>query len=254
MGWPVAPRRSHDSAPSIRPLIGNAFPRERTLHWRDRMTWRAKASLTPDEAIALHRRSLVIDSKFPGALSVPSPRVEALFAAELDRLGKGTYRQAIYTTVKALAVQELWSRADVREAYLDVWKRSGLTAGLTATAAVQPDGEVAFPDAIRTMAAEVYAPVLTSGGRIRVAVSAHDLEEAQRTGGHALIIGWENSTPIGADLGRLDLFHNFGVRSVQLTYNLRTLVGDGCMEPAGSGLSRFGTALIERLNEKRMIV
>jgi membrane dipeptidase len=180
--------------------------------------------------------------------------VQALFDRELESLGQGTYRQAIYAKVKALAVRELWERDDVRRTYLDVWCRSGLTAGLTATAAVQPDAETAFPDAIRTMAAEVFTPVLTSGGKIRVATSAADIEEAHRSRGHALIIGWENSTPIGADLGRVDLFYNYGVRSVQLTYNLRNLVGDGCMEPAGAGLSRFGAALIERLNEKRMIV
>ena len=218
------------------------------------MSWRQQPSLTPDEAEALHRDALVIDSKFPGALSVPSPRIRALFEAELEKLGTQTYRQAIYAKVKTAAVQELSARPEARAAYLDVWRRSGVTAGLTATAAVQPDGEVAYPEAIRAIAAEVYAPVVNSGGTLRVAVRAEDIEHAHRSGGHALIIGWENSTPIGADLGRLDLFHNFGVRSVQLTYNLRNLAGDGCMEPNGAGLSRFGAALVERLNEKRMIV
>lgn len=218
------------------------------------MSWRAKTALTPDEALALHREALVIDSKFPASLSVPSARVQALFDAELERLGTGTYRQAIYAKVKALAVQELWSDADVRAAYLALWDQAGLTAGLTATVGVHPDGEAAYGEAIRNMAAEVYAPVLASGGKLRVAVRAQDIEDAHRDGGHALIIGWENSTPLGADLGRLDLFHSFGVRSVQLTYNLRNLVGDGCMEPAASGLTRFGRSLIERLNEKRMIV
>src|SRR6266542_6542213 len=247
----IVPVRWVPASPSMRHLL---LREPRAPRGGSPMSWRSRASLTPGEARSLHHGALVIDSKFPGALSVPSPRVQGLFDEELDRLGRGTYRQAVYAKVKALAVKELWERQDVRTAYLDVWARAGLTAGLTATAAAQPDGEAAFPDAIRTMAAEVYAPVLSSGGRIRVAVRAADIEEAHRSGGHALIIGWENSTPIGADLSRLDLFHSLGVRSVQLTYNLRNLVGDGCMEPAASGLTRFGTALIERLNDKRMIV
>ena len=218
------------------------------------MSWRPKASLTRDEALALHRQAMVIDSKFPGSLSVPSSRVKGLFENELGRLGSGTYRQAIYSKVKALAVEELWSDDSVRTSYLDVWDRAGLTAGLVSTVGVHPDGEVAYADAIRNMASEVYAPVLSSSGKIRVAVRSQDIEDAHRSGEHALIIGWENSTPLGSDLGRIDMFHSFGVRSVQLTYNMRNLVGDGCMEPSGSGLTRFGGALIDRLNEKRMIV
>jgi membrane dipeptidase len=41
---------------------------------------------------------------------------------------------------------------------------------------------------------------------------------------------------------------------VQLTYNIRNRVGDGCEEAGNAGLSRFGRDLIQRLNETRVIV
>ena len=41
---------------------------------------------------------------------------------------------------------------------------------------------------------------------------------------------------------------------MQLTYNRRNLVGDGCLEPGNAGLSTFGRALVERLNERKLLI
>jgi membrane dipeptidase len=59
---------------------------------------------------------------------------------------------------------------------------------------------------------------------------------------------------IGSDLDRLDLFAKFGVRIVQLTYNGRELLGDGCLERANAGLSRLGVQAVERLNALRTLI
>ena len=53
--------------------------------------WRERPSLTPDEARQLHHDALVIDTKFPGMLSVPSARVRAVFDEE--RKKPGVFRQ-----------------------------------------------------------------------------------------------------------------------------------------------------------------
>jgi membrane dipeptidase len=44
------------------------------------------------------------------------------------------------------------------------------------------------------------------------------------------------------------------MRSVQLTYSLRTRFGDGCLEKNDGGISRFGEALIAKLNRSRMMM
>src|SRR5207247_8989437 len=41
---------------------------------------------------------------------------------------------------------------------------------------------------------------------------------------------------------------------VQLTYNTRNLIGDGCTERTDAGLSDFGMAVVRRLNELGMII
>jgi membrane dipeptidase len=44
------------------------------------------------------------------------------------------------------------------------------------------------------------------------------------------------------------------VRIIQLTYNSRNLVGDGCLERTNSGLSNFGIELVARMNDARILV
>jgi len=56
------------------------------------------------------------------------------------------------------------------------------------------------------------------------------------------------------DASNLDVFQRFGVRIIQLTYNDRNLLGDGCLEPANAGLSRHGRDVVARMNELRMLV
>lgn len=84
--------------------------------------------------------------------------------------------------------------------------------------------------------------------------SGTDLDEAKRSGRLGLIYGFQDATPLGEDLDRVELFHQLGVRVFQLTYNRRNLVGDGCLEPGNAGLSQFGHALIERLNARRALI
>ena len=74
--------------------------------------------------------------------------------------------------------------------------------------------------------------------------SAADLLEAKKSGRLGLIYGFQDGTPLGESLDRLDLFYGLGVRIIQFTYNLRNLVGDGCLEPGDAGLSLFGRKLI----------
>ncbi len=83
---------------------------------------------------------------------------------------------------------------------------------------------------------------------------ARDFAAAKGSGRLAIIYGFQDATPFGEDLDRLDTFRGLGVRIVQLTYNRRNLVGDGCLEPGNAGLSLFGQKLVERMNASNVLV
>jgi membrane dipeptidase len=84
--------------------------------------------------------------------------------------------------------------------------------------------------------------------------ASSDIAAAQASKRLGLIYGFQDATPLGEDLARVDTFDELGVRVFQLTYNRRNLVGDGCLEPGNAGLSTFGKALVERLNTRGLLI
>jgi membrane dipeptidase len=81
-----------------------------------------------------------------------------------------------------------------------------------------------------------------------------DILRAKRDNKVAVMLNFQNSTHIEDDLDNLDLFFQLGIRSMQVTYNERNLLGDGCTERTDVGLSDFGLAAIQRMNELGIIV
>lgn len=81
-----------------------------------------------------------------------------------------------------------------------------------------------------------------------------DLARAHRQKRLGVIYGFQDTSPIGEDLSRIDKFHERGVRVIQLTHNRRNLVGDGATEPGNAGLSNFGHQMIEALEARRIMV
>ena len=83
----------------------------------------------------------------------------------------------------------------------------------------------------------------------RLIERATDLETAKQAGQIGLIMGWQNMRPMGDRLDRLELFHRLGVRIMQITYNYRNALGDGCLETEDSGLSVLGRDAVKAMNE-----
>jgi membrane dipeptidase len=75
-----------------------------------------------------------------------------------------------------------------------------------------------------------------------------DLAAAKREKRLGLIYGFQDGVGIGAELSRVALYHAFGLRIVQPTYNVRNMFGDGCLQPENGGLTALGRQLMEALN------
>lgn len=75
-----------------------------------------------------------------------------------------------------------------------------------------------------------------------------DLNLAKQQRKLGLIYGFQDGVAIDTDLSRVALYHAFGLRIVQLTYNVRNMFGDGCLQPENGGLTPLGRQLVEALN------
>jgi len=80
------------------------------------------------------------------------------------------------------------------------------------------------------------------------ATSVADIIRAKSEGKTAVVLGWQNASPIENRLDRLELFHALGIRIIQITYNERNLLGNGCYERNDEGLSRFGVDAVKEMN------
>lgn len=89
---------------------------------------------------------------------------------------------------------------------------------------------------------------------IRLATTVADFREAKRNGELAVGLHFQGGNPIESDLDLIDAFHALGVRVVQLTYNARNFIGDGCLEEGNAGLSQFGHKVVRRLEDRRIVV
>ncbi|MGE0769757.1 MAG: dipeptidase [Hyphomicrobiaceae bacterium] len=79
--------------------------------------------------------------------------------------------------------------------------------------------------------------------------TAADFDRARAEGKIGMIMGWQNSRPIADEPDRLYFFRRLGLRIMQLTYNYRNALGDGCLEPEEAGLTLLGRQCVRIMNE-----
>jgi len=111
----------------------------------------------------------------------------------------------------------------------------------------------AFEDAVQAITATNKEIAAHPDVLMKVTHGAQ-LDEAKRTSRLGIIYGFQDTLMYGDDLERFEVFHQLGVRIVQLTYNRRNLMGDGCLEPGNAGLSRLGRDLVARMNERGALI
>jgi membrane dipeptidase len=87
--------------------------------------------------------------------------------------------------------------------------------------------------------------------RVRTAADIAAAKQAARTG---VVYGFQDAVAFETDLSRLDELYRLGIRVVQLTYNRRNLLGDGCLETANAGLSKTGVEAIAKMNDLGILV
>jgi len=90
--------------------------------------------------------------------------------------------------------------------------------------------------------------------KVTLVLTARDIEKANKEGKLALLFGFQGLPPLKGRLSYLRIFYQLGVRIIQLTYNERNEVGDGCAERSKGGLSNFGIRVVEELNRLGIII
>jgi membrane dipeptidase len=198
-----------------------------------------------ERARRLHGDSLVFDYMPQGEPFVPSPETTRVME---EGVAAGLHAGVIMGRMVEARLKELADPA-VREQLQAYWRQVGVNCVTNTLGGVKgEDWELLVTDIAR------WNRRFRESGYLRQVTTAAGAEEARRDGQVGVIFNLQNTAPIGTDLEKVDVLYNFGVRIIQLTYNLRNLVGDGCTERTQAGLSSFGLQLVRKLNRLGIVV
>jgi membrane dipeptidase len=131
--------------------------------------------------------------------------------------------------------------------FIDWYVEGGVTVASPTVGGWEPSGST-FANLGR------WCRFLKSRADIVLVRTSRDVLKAKQDGKIGVFFHLQGADPVESDLNLVDVYKLLGVGVIQLCYNVRNRVGDGCEEPDNAGLSRFGRDLVKRLNETKVVV
>ncbi|WDV46290.1 membrane dipeptidase [Clostridiaceae bacterium M8S5] len=200
-------------------------------------------NLTKDQeerAKKIHDESIIIDMLFQGPLSPYSltKEIEEKTRKDVLAITNDPFKQIDLS-------QQLLLRYAIEgklPAFKECWYDSGITAGS------RQAGTTSVEDIVFTqMQFDTFDWLIK-------ALTVEDIRKAKREGKKAGIVQSQSPDGLEDNIDGLDAIYDFGMRVLQLTYNLQNRIGSGSYEKSGSGITQFGQKFIERMNKLGMVV
>src|SRR5581483_4606015 len=194
----------------------------------------------------LTRRELVKSAAAVGAVLALLAELAALQSASFSTIDDIFQHSIVIDDLSGFS-----PRPDQADAGFGVVKQPGVTIVGPTLGDVEP--ETAFVSTVAQLS-RTNADIARYPDRMLLVRNYGDIERARRENKLGVLANVQNSACIGRDLKNLDVFYNLGLRQIQLTFNWRNWVGDGCTERTQAGLSYFGVDMVRKMNELGMIV
>lgn len=126
-------------------------------------------------------------------------------------------------------------------AHLETWLAGGATCCVVSVGAPLP------PEGALYDLAHTYE-LIRRDERLSLAQSVADIRAAKQEGRLAVVLQFQGTEPLAYEPALVEAWWRLGVRVVQLAYNRRNPLCDGCEEPGDGGLSRLGRRVVGELN------
>jgi membrane dipeptidase len=107
--------------------------------------------------------------------------------------------------------------------------------------------EAGFDESIRASGAALQTLARHADQLLHVTTAA-DIHRARAEKKIGIILQFQHA-PIEKGYDDLYIFYQLGIRVIQLTYNTRNALGDGCVEKPDGGVSRYGRQVISAMND-----
>jgi membrane dipeptidase len=94
-----------------------------------------------------------------------------------------------------------------------------------------------------------------SGGKIKIILSPDDLPSNPVSDTVYFLLSFEGGKPLEGRLEYLRTFYQLGLRSMQITWNVRNDLADGVREEeTRGGLTKFGVSVVKEMNRLGMLI
>jgi membrane dipeptidase len=154
-------------------------------------------------------------------------------------------------------VAEIYRRATVVDSLCSPFQHMDASPGPELLAAIRQSGITAIHC---TISERTFDGTLENLGLLEALVEKYpgdfavvrkhsDIALAKREKKLGILPGFQDTGFFEQNPERIEVFRNLGVRIMQLTYNNRSVFGDGCLEPGNAGLSKAGIAAVKKMNE-----
>ena len=89
---------------------------------------------------------------------------------------------------------------------------------------------------------------------IQLGRTAADIDRARNSNRTAIFFGFQNPSPMEADIDLIEILHTLGARFMQLSYNNQSLLATGCYEDDDPGITRMGKEVIREMNRVGLVI
>lgn len=160
-----------------------------------------------------------------------------------------TTATALYTRAFVLDCNALDSIGALQDCanFIDV-KAAIAASGVTALKTTLAGASGSFEDAVSEIA-HAQSMIESNLGSFMQVRRVKDFDECQTSGRLGVIFSFEAAKMLEGHLSRLNIFHDFGVLIMQLSYNHDTSFGHGCLDGDAGGLTPEGRAMIATMSE-----
>jgi membrane dipeptidase len=187
----------------------------------------------------MYRRDFNLSFLKASAAAILAPRLIAQAVAERPATGDALYTNAV--VIDSLCAPFDIEAAPSAEALAAV-RQSGITA-INCTIST-PD----FEETLNNLA-RIQKLVDDYSDTFLIVRCQSDVARSKVEKKLGIMLDFQQTAFLEENPERIGTFRKLGVRIMQLTYNNRSIFGDGCLDPSNTGLSKTGIDAVKKMNE-----